>query len=151
MEALTTLYAEHPFWVWMGVAALLLAVEVSVGTEWLLWPAAAAAVTGVATILPVELTLAGELIVFSILTIAGALLSRHLIRRAQPSGEDLNDRSARLIGRTGEVVSPFVDGCGRVLVDGAEWPADLSPGAGAPTGRVRVSAVQGSRLVVEPA
>ncbi len=151
MEALTNLYVTHPFWVWMGLAALLLAIEAAAGTEWLLWPSASAAAVALATLLPLEINLAFEIALFAVLTLIGTLMSRKLLARVQPEGEDLNDRTRRLIGRTGEVAAPFVNGRGRVLVDGAEWPAELGGGAAAPTGRVRVTAVHGSSLTVEPA
>jgi hypothetical protein len=151
MDALVGFYAAHPFWVWLGLAALLLAIEAAAGTEWLLWPSAAAAIVGFVTLLPLDTGVAVELTLFALLTLIGTFASNRLVKRVTPAGEDVNDRAARLIGHTGEVASPFVDGRGRVLVDGAEWPAELDPGAAAPTGRVRVKAVRGSRLMVEPA
>ena len=63
------------------------------------------------------------------------------------AGEDLNDRSTRLIGRTGDVVVPFIEGRGRVFVDGAEWPAELEGDLGA-SARVTVVAVNGASLKV---
>ncbi len=39
-SGLMSFYATHPFWVWLAVAAIFLAVEVATGTGWLLWPAA---------------------------------------------------------------------------------------------------------------
>ena len=47
MPDVSDLYLTHPFWVWIGFAAALLAVEVATGSGWLLWPAAAAAVVSV--------------------------------------------------------------------------------------------------------
>jgi membrane protein implicated in regulation of membrane protease activity len=46
MHGLTLLYTTHPFWVWLAVAAIFLAVEVATGTGWLLWPAASALLVG---------------------------------------------------------------------------------------------------------
>lgn len=43
MGALAELYAAHPFWAWMALAAVLLGVEMATGSGWLLWPAASAA------------------------------------------------------------------------------------------------------------
>ena len=39
MTPLIDLYVAQPFWIWLGVGVLLLAVEAAFSTEWLLWPA----------------------------------------------------------------------------------------------------------------
>ena len=44
MTALAELYAAQPFWIWLAVGVLLLAVEAMFSTEWLLWPAVSAGV-----------------------------------------------------------------------------------------------------------
>ena len=42
MDGLTQLLASDPFWLWLVVGAVVLAVEVATGTGWLLWAAVAA-------------------------------------------------------------------------------------------------------------
>jgi inner membrane protein len=140
-------YAAHPFWIWMGVAAAILAAEAALGTQWLLWPAVSAGVLALVTLLRLPIGPLGELALFAAVTLVTTFTCRRLLVRVQPPGEDLNDRSARLIGLRGEVVAPFVEGQGRVFVDGAEWPAELDgePGAG---GRIVVTAVKGASLKV---
>ena len=44
MSVLADLYAAQPFWIWLAVGVLLLAVEAMFSTEWLLWPAVAAGI-----------------------------------------------------------------------------------------------------------
>jgi membrane protein implicated in regulation of membrane protease activity len=147
MEGLAAVYADHPFWVWMALAAALLAIEALLGTEWLLWPAASAAAVAFLALLRLPIGAVGELAAFAALTLLTTFFARKLLRRVQPPGEDLNDRNARLIGRTAEVVVPFRDGRGRVFVDGAEWPAELEGDLG--TGaRVKVVGVGGASLKV---
>lgn len=149
MEAIADFYATHPFWVWLAVGALLLAVEAALGTEWLLWPATAAGVVSVLTLLPIETDFRTELGVFAGLTLVATLASRRLLSRVQPPGPDVNDNAARLVGAAGEAATEFVEGRGRVFVEGAEWPADLE-GQGALTAgaRVTVIGVSGTRLTV---
>ena len=147
MEALAAVYAAHPFWVWMALAAALLAIEALLGTEWLLWPAASAAAVAFLTLVRLPLGAIGELAVFAALTLATTFLARRFLRRVQPAGEDLNDRHLRLVGRLADVVTPFQDGRGRVFVDGAEWPAELEGEAGT-GGRVTVLSVAGASLRV---
>ena len=47
MNALIDLHAAQPFWIWLAIGVLLLAVEAAFSTEWLLWPAVAAGITAV--------------------------------------------------------------------------------------------------------
>jgi membrane protein implicated in regulation of membrane protease activity len=149
MDGLMLFYAGHPFWVWLAVAALFLAVEVATGTGWLLWPAAAAMLVGLLTLvvapgLPIELGL------FAVLTIAATYLARRFLRPVLDAGNaDLNDPSLRLVGRDGEALDGFANGKGRVFVDGKEWAAVAPEGAALAAGqKVLVVAVEGAVLTV---
>lgn len=134
MDFLTDLYASQPFWLWLALGALLLAIEAAASTEWLLWPAVSAGVVAVVTALGLPLGLIGELGLFAALTVASTLLSRRLVQRVNPADQpDINDRELRLVGQRARVVEPFVDGRGRVFVSGAEWSAVIE-GAGPPVG-----------------
>jgi membrane protein implicated in regulation of membrane protease activity len=134
MDFLTDLYASQPFWLWLALGALLLAVEAAASTEWLLWPAVSAGIVAVVTALGLPLGLIGELGLFAALTVASTLLSRRLVQRVNPADQpDINDRELRLVGQRARVVEPFVDGRGRVFVSGAEWSAVIE-GAGPPVG-----------------
>jgi membrane protein implicated in regulation of membrane protease activity len=149
MDGLMLFYATHPFWVWLAVAAIFLAVEVATGTGWLLWPAAAGLLVGLLTLvvkpgLPIELGL------FAVLTIAATYLARRFLKPVLESdAPDLNDPTLRLVGRDGEVLDSFANGRGRVFVDGKEWaavaPDGVAPAAGQ---RVLVVAVEGAVLTV---
>jgi len=86
--------------------------------------------------------------VFAALTLITTFAARRLVRQVQPDGADLNDRTTRLVGLTGEVVAPFVEGRGRVFVDGAEWPAELEGEPNQAGHRVTVVAVTGASLRV---
>ena len=44
MPDLMALYLAHPFWAWIVVAGVLLAVEVMTGSGWMLWPAGVAVI-----------------------------------------------------------------------------------------------------------
>ena len=140
-----------PFWAWVALAALLLAVEVFSGTGWLLWPAASAAVVGlVALVLPLDPGPA--LALFAGLTIVSTLLARRFWPPKPDDGPDINDNVARLIGHQGRVAQAFADLSGRVSIDGKEWAADLEEGDDLPVGAaIEVTGVSGSRLRVRPA
>lgn len=153
MGELTTLYLAHPFWAWIAMAGLLLAIEVMTGSGWLLWPAGSAAVVAFAAAYG-GLSPGEAVLVFALLTISSVLLARRYLPKSltRRSGSDINDNVARLVGHQGRVVAAFSDRSGRVFVDGKEWAAeaeeagDLAAGA-----RVEVTGVAGARLKVRAA
>jgi membrane protein implicated in regulation of membrane protease activity len=151
MTVVANLYAAQPFWIWLAVGVLLLAVESMFSTEWLLWPAVSAGLVAVMTAIGVRLGLPGEVAVFAVLTVIATLLSRRLIQKANPDGVDINDRDSRLIDQRARVVEAFVGGRGRVFVSGAEWPAVIEGEAPAVGQDVVVRGVSGSLLTVKPA
>ena len=135
MEALTDLHAAQPFWIWLALGVLLLAVEAAFSTEWLLWPG-----------------FAGEVALFAALTLAATLLSRRLIQQVNPSdAPDINARDTRLIGQRAQVVQAFVDGRGRVFVSGAEWVAEIEGATPAEGDSVIVEGMDGPKLKVRAA
>ena len=151
MDMIANLYASNPFWIWMAFGALLLAIEASTGSGWLLWAAASAAVVGLLTLTGVQ-GFPLEVGLFGALTLVTTLLSRRFIRTVQGEGKDINDQTTRLIGKTGRSVGAFVEGHGRAFIDGSEWIADLEDATDlAPGAKVVVTGVAGSRLKVKPA
>ncbi|WAC58615.1 NfeD family protein [Brevundimonas sp. SL130] len=151
MTVVADLYAAQPFWIWLAIGVLLLAVEAMFSTEWLLWPAVAAGLVAVMTAVGVRLGLPGEVAVFAVLTVIATLLSRRLIQKANPDGVDINDRDSRLIDQRARVVEAFIGGRGRVFVSGAEWPAVIEGEAPDVGEDVVVRGVSGSLLTVTPA
>jgi len=149
MLSLADLYVAQPFWIWLAVGVLLLAVEAMFSTEWLLWPAVSAGVVAVMTAAGVRLGLPGEVAVFAVLTVIATLLSRRLISKANPAGPDINDRDSRLIGQRARVVEAFVSGRGRVFISGAEWPAEVEGEAPVEGQDVVVTRITGSLLTVQ--
>ncbi|WP_309629547.1 NfeD family protein [Brevundimonas sp.] len=149
MGAILDIYASQPFWIWLAVGVLLLAVEAALSTEWLLWPAVAAGIVAVLTALGLRMGLAVEVGLFASLTVLATLLSRRLIKRVNPDDHpDINDRDLRLVGQRARVVQPFVEGRGRVFVSGAEWVA-LIDGDAPPVGdSVVVDRLEGPSLKV---
>ena len=152
MNLITDLYADHALWFWLAIGAALLAVEVLSGTGWLLWPAACAGVVALFTLIGLNIGFLGEVALFSVLTIAATLLAKKFTPGwSQPDGKDINDRSGELVGLTGQAVSAFHDGSGRVLVSGAEWAAELDGAETAKLGsKVQVvSVLDGAKLRVK--
>lgn len=151
MIALSALYLSHPMWVWIAIAALLLALEVMTGSGWLLWPSACAAAVGIIALTRLNFGLGGDLALFAGLTIVTTLLARRFVPGlARTDSEDINDRAGRLAGETGVAAGAFVDGAGRVLVGGAEWAAQLQDGGETESGArlTVVRVIDGSKLLV---
>jgi len=150
MGALQGLYATHPFWPWLALAALFLAIEVATGTGWLLWPAAGAFVVGLLAE-ALRPGLAVELGLFAVLTIASIYLARRFMPPVlEPTGPDLNDPLRRLVGQHGQVVAAFEQGRGRVFVDGKDWAAEANGPAPLLDQTVIVTGVDGAVLQVRP-
>jgi len=136
-------------WIWLIAAALLAAAEIVVPGVFLIWLAAAAAVTGLATLL-FGFALGFQLGLFGIVSLLAFTIGRRWYRRNPVYSEDplLNDRTARLIGETVVVVTAIENGRGRVSVRDTVWNAI---GADAEVGaRVMVVGSEGNCLRVQP-
>lgn len=149
MDMIAGFYAAQPFWVWAGLGAALLAVEIITGSGWLLWASASAGVTA----LVVALTGADvptTIMVFAGLTMVSTLLARrYLPQTAGAPGDDINDAVGRLVGRQGVAVQAFQGRQGRVSVDGKEWAAQLEGAEPVAAGaQLEVIEVEGARLTV---
>lgn len=151
MDGILTFIGANPLWMWLALAAVLLAIEVATGSGWLLWPAASAAAVGLMTLV-IRLGFPAEAVIFSILAVASTFLSRRFLT-SRDHGEtegDINDHRTRLVGRHGQAVQDFVEGRGRVFVDGTEWSAETDPASALAAGtRVQVTGLaDGARLAV---
>ncbi len=155
MQSLLVIYETHPFWVWLAVGAVFLALEVPTASGYLLWPAASAGAVAVLTLWLV-LGPGYQVAAFALLTIVSTVVGRRLMpHHPAPTGDpDISNRASGLAGRFGKAVAPFAAGQGRVFVDGVEWPAEVEAGQSPPEpgGRIEVVSVQGGgRLVVRSA
>lgn len=127
MQNVVELYAVQPYWFWLALGVALLAIEASLSTEWLLWPAVAAGIVAVLTFFGLRFGILGDAAMFATFTIIATMASNRLVKRVNPSDSpDLNDLNERLMGQRARVVEAFVDGRGRVFVSGAEWAAEIS-------------------------
>jgi membrane protein implicated in regulation of membrane protease activity len=170
MQTLIELYRQNPFWIWIAVGAIFVALDILVGSGRLIWPAVAAAILAFINLADVRLGVGIELAIFFCVSVAGIGLSFRLGRsrprasaevvepgprprphadatpsqtvvqpaaqtRDAPQAVDLasltnQERSARLIGRIGRTTGEFINGVGRVWIDGSEWSAEVDVGDG---------------------
>lgn len=140
------------YWHWLTFGALLIGAEMILPGTFLLWIGAGAVITGVVLALYPELAWQWQLAVFAGVSVVSVLAGRHVWRKFLRAGPDeplLNQRGARMQGRTAALEEPIQNGRGRARFDDSSWSVrgpDLPAGA-----RVVVTGVEGSTLVVEPA
>lgn len=124
------LFAELTVWHWLGLAFLLLGVEMMIGTFDLLWVAIAAGATALfASIAPDDMSgWVHQAIFFAVTAVILVALGRTVFsgkRAVVESHPTLNDRNAALIGQRAVVTNGFEDGYGRVKINDSEWRAEL--------------------------
>jgi membrane protein implicated in regulation of membrane protease activity len=138
-----------PHWLWLIAAAALGIAELIAPGVFLIWIAAAAAGTGLLTLI-FGVGVAFQFALFTLLAIASVLAGKRWYTANPVATSDplLNDRGARLIGRTVTVAAPIAHGEGRVTVGDGVWNC-RGPDCEAGT-RVRIVGAQGTCLIVEP-
>lgn len=149
--SILTFFTTFDPWVWFGLAALLLIIEILLtNTGFLLWIAIAAAVTGVAQWLIPGLNWYFQYLVFIVIVLLYSVAGKKYLRRASlqpPAGELLlNRRAEQYIGRVFSLEQAIVNGRGTVHVDDTFWVVE---GPDLPAGtKVRVVAAKGVILQV---
>ena len=139
-----------PATAWLILAVVLAAAEIAMPGVFLIWIAAAAAVTALlAAALPIGIT--AQIFLFAALCAVCVYFGRRWYLQNPQQTEDplLNNRGGRLVGERVEVVEAIKHGSGRVRVGDGVWTAR---GPDCPAGAImRVTGVHGSELDVEPA
>jgi membrane protein implicated in regulation of membrane protease activity len=139
----------EPHWIWLIAAAVLGIAEMMIPGVFLVWLAAAAALTGVVALL-FDMPAAFQFALFGLLSLASVYFGRrwYAANPVESSDPLLNDRVSRMIGEIVVVVVAIENGRGQVSVGDTVWPAR---GAEAPAGtRVKIVGVEGTTLKVEP-
>ena len=136
---------------WWLLGALLLLGELALPGVYFLFFGIGALVVGANALLVPDLSWQSQLVGFAVVSGVAVLLGhRWYGQRAKPaSGEPLNERTARLIGRGAVVSEAIMNGRGRVAIDDGWWSAE---GPDLPVGSsVVVEGAKGSVLLVRPA
>lgn len=139
------------FWYWWALAAALLVCEMLVPGVVFLFLAIGAAAAGLVLVVSSGTVLELQLFVFAVVSVASAILLRRSLRRLQGRSHEphINARGAALIGQTFFLDQPILGGRGRATLGDGSWIVtgpDMAAGA-----KVRVAAVHGTELRVEPA
>lgn len=136
---------------WLAGSLLLAIAELLAPGFFLIFVAAAAAVTGFVVLAAPGLHAITQVVLFALFGAIAIILGRGWYRRLREVTVDtgLNDRTGKLIGKTVEVCDAIVAGEGRVRVGDGAWNAR---GPDTPVGAlVRIVGATGSVLLVEPA
>ena len=139
------------FWYWWALAAVLLVFEMLLPGVVFMFVAAGAAAAGFFLLVVPGLSLELQLFVFGLVSVISAVVLRPTLKRLQrgrAQDETINARGSSLVGRTIVLDAPILNGRGRVRIDDGSWTVtgpDMVAGA-----RVRVTAVNGTELAVEP-
>lgn len=139
----------EPGWLWLIGGVLLLAAELLAPGFFLVFVGVAAVATGLFAIL-FDLGTAAQLALFALYALLALMIGRRFYANRPADSADplLNDRAARLIGRSVVVVEAIDSHSGRVRVGDGDWSARGGP---AQVGeRVRITGIDGNCLTVEP-
>jgi membrane protein implicated in regulation of membrane protease activity len=139
------------FWYWWALAAVLLVFEMLLPGVVFLFLAIGAAAAGFGLLVVSDLSLELQLVLFAVFAVASAVALRPTLRRLQnrTAAAKINARADALIGKTFVLDQPIMAGRGRVKLGDGSWIVtgpDMVARA-----RVRVVAVDGTELKVEPA
>jgi inner membrane protein len=136
-------------WGWVIAGLVLMGLELLAPGAFMIWLGLAAVVTGL-LLFVVPMPWEATLLVFAALAVGAVLVGRRLTIKRRGTGEiALNDRAARIVGRTFVLEAPIAEGRGRIRVDDTVWRVegpDLPVGA-----QVRVVGMVGTLLRVETA
>jgi membrane protein implicated in regulation of membrane protease activity len=141
-------------WGWWALGLLLLAAEVVAPGMFLVWIGIAAILTGAVSLLLWEASFwvwQVQLVCFALLSVLAVFAGRRLMARTAETSDEplLNQRGARLIGRTAVLEKPIAEGRGRIRLDDTTWTVS---GPDLPAGtRVKVTGSNGGQLTVESA
>jgi hypothetical protein len=138
------------YWDWFIAAAVLLLLEVMAPGTFMLWLGLSALLVGLIS-LGIDWSWQYQFLAFAAFAIAAIPLWRLVGARARTPTDQpfLNRRADAFIGRVFTLEKPIVGGCGTIGVGDTVWRIS---GPDCPSGsRVKVAAVDGSTLRVEPA
>ena len=140
------------FWYWWALAAVLLVFEMMLPGVVFMFLAIGALASGFVLLIVSDLSLEFQLLIFAVVSVASAVGLRRSLRRLQyidGPPANLNARGTALVGLTFVLDAPILNGHGRVNLGDSSWSVsgpDMVKGA-----KVRVKAVNGTELLVEPA
>ncbi|MFC7291059.1 NfeD family protein [Hirschia litorea] len=148
-------FSELTVWHWVGLALILLAFEMMLGTFDLLWIAIAAATAAVYSLIaPDSMALwQYQVGVFTVASVIFLALGRRIsmkLRNPPSTHPELNERNTSMVGKTAIVMSVFQGGFGRVKINDSEWRAQTDATTEFAIGdTVEITGVEGATVKVK--
>lgn len=145
------LQSVAPYWIWIGLACLLLAVEVLiVPTGFFLCLGTSAAFMAVLAFFAPDPGWLWMLAIYACLMVLSCLFWMKVMRRRPKDADSdrLSQRSAQIVGTRLVLEEGIKDGKGRVRIKDSPWPVEADEDYPAGT-RVEVSEVRGITLRVK--
>jgi membrane protein implicated in regulation of membrane protease activity len=141
---------DPPFWAWIALAGILLIFELMTGTFILLWPAAGAGLTGLATMAPLTPSGPWEWLLFAVITVLLTVAARSMGLKRGTSEEDrrIFNSPASRTGQSVLAITDFSAGYGRVRLGDTDWSARLAEGTALAGERLVVTGSDGNELLV---
>jgi membrane protein implicated in regulation of membrane protease activity len=135
-------------WTWWVIAGIFLLVELMLPGVFFMWLGLAAALIGIIDLFA-DLSWQVEIALFAVFSVLLVLFVRPRVKFPEGEPSNLNRRMDDYVGRSYVLDEPIVNGRGKVRIDDTLWTVsgtDLGKGEW-----VKVTAVDGTRLLVEPA
>ena len=111
------------FWYWWVFAVILMILELFAPGAFFLWMGVAAILVGMIVGLLPNLGWEYQILAFSVFSVVSVVIWRIYLKKNPPQSDLplLNQRSAQIIGREFTLQSPIVDGQGKIKVDDTTW------------------------------
>jgi inner membrane protein len=138
---------EPVYWNWWLLGVALMAVETIVPGYFFLWMGVAALLVGLVLTVASELAWTYQILLFALLSVGSIVgwrrrLRRHPTRSADPL---LNRRGHQYVGRVFTLDAPVINGHGKIRVDDSSWKVLVDRDCPAGT-RLRIVGVDGVLL-----
>lgn len=144
------LLSQLTAWHWLILGVVLLGIELTTGSTYILWPSVSALAVGVLLFIAPGMGWEWQMLLFFLLSVATLILGRTHLQNFVKGGEssDLNDPGQAMVGRQVTAAGDFTGTEGRVNVGDTQWSARLEIGTAVTGDLLRVQSVQGATLIV---
>lgn len=150
MESLQSLLFDIGPYHWLALAAALIAIEMVMPTQYLMWPGIAAGVVGLLGF-AIDLALPAEIGIFAALSGVLVGVSHFYLPKVRlGAGSGLNQRTDQLVGTIAFVSEDFKYGKGSVTVGDTRWSAQAIDGGDYAAGtKVQIVSADSTLLTVK--
>ena len=137
-------------YIWIGIAAFLTAVEIATVQLVSVWFVLGALCAALTTIFTDSIVI--QIVVFVSVSLVTLIATRPLVKKAKQKIRPLRTNSDRLIGETGVMLADLNDmhSVGQAKVMGKVWSVKTDNPPLKEGDTVRVLAIDGAKLIVEP-